>query len=528
MFQIDLFYRDADWKETEHPRGGNTQNPGQFSKGYGAGSEAETHNIPKHTNTPSQAVPLTALQTAALAHIQGGHPSAKTTEILKQIAAKYSHPHIASYANTLLRFLEQHHGAGAGSFGKAVHKGAGPPEPAKPPPEPPPEPVKPPPEPPAKPEKPAGKVNLISLVEGELAKGTPTDQIAAILKEKAAGFSAIYSNKILRLMEKNHGLVRGSLGNPVVEPGKATPAPPLHKPPEPPPAFLAKAEDTPEQLREKLHKAIAGKFDKVEQDWHKKAFENSSLQLINAMAGTKPLREIEINPSAKVSHYQGGGSGRTHQILMAYHSSKSDDAQIVWRHEYGHAIDYDGEGSPKSYELGEDKRVEDEKKFLARVRKGVSGPADPPPGATAKQQWLAERLKDTGVTPEEVNEHAGGSPWRAAAISTLLKGDPVDSAILDSVGRAANEDGLFRRVKSDAMMLGDFIGSFTKNKVGAGHSNEYYEVRRHRQCAEMFANYVALTNGKSGKVYRAILHNMAPDTCKVFDQILDTAGKGAK
>ena len=80
----------------------------------------------------------------------------------------------------------------------------------------------------------------------------------------------------------------------------------------------------------------------------------------------------------------------------------------------------------------------------------------------------------------------------------------------------------------DQRYFNDFLGAMTKNQIGRGHSDEYYARDPGHQIKEMFANYVCLTQGKGGDVYRQILHSIAPECCKGFDTILADRAKAGR
>jgi hypothetical protein len=98
---------------------------------------------------------------------------------------------------------------------------------------------------------------------------------------------------------------------------------------------------------------------------------------------------------------------------------------------------------------------------------------------------------------------------RATAVIKVLNGDiryatfagPVTDDIMDNA------------------CFGDFLGSMTKNVIGQGHSNEYYQKYGAAET-EMFANYVALSNGPNGNVAQAVFRAVAPESTKLFDVII--------
>jgi len=72
----------------------------------------------------------------------------------------------------------------------------------------------------------------------------------------------------------------------------------------------------------------------------------------------------------------------------------------------------------------------------------------------------------------------------------------------------------------------DFLGAMTDNKIGYGHSTEYYHRSPHFRTAEMFAQYVSLTNGPNKALARPLLHAIAPRCCKHFDELIEETANG--
>lgn len=72
-------------------------------------------------------------------------------------------------------------------------------------------------------------------------------------------------------------------------------------------------------------------------------------------------------------------------------------------------------------------------------------------------------------------------------------------------------------------MLGDFLSALTNSQLWVGHSQEYLEEPGRRE-SETFANYVALVGSPSGKIYHALLKNVAPKTISTYDEIIEKQG----
>jgi hypothetical protein len=91
----------------------------------------------------------------------------------------------------------------------------------------------------------------------------------------------------------------------------------------------------------------------------------------------------------------------------------------------------------------------------------------------------------------------------------------------ECMDRKTAEDPDFR--KSEGLMLSDFVCALTNRKLAYGHTKAYF-ARPGAREAEMFANYVALISTKDGGEYRKLLHKIAPESCKAFDEIIKKSG----
>jgi len=90
--------------------------------------------------------------------------------------------------------------------------------------------------------------------------------------------------------------------------------------------------------------------------------------------------------------------------------------------------------------------------------------------------------------------------------------DPFD--LLEVMERKIGVDDRGREIGGN---LYDMTGAITKNRVGGGHSNEYYETEG-AQNREAFANYVSLSTG--GKRLRTISADVNPNFFKFGDSIM--------
>jgi len=82
--------------------------------------------------------------------------------------------------------------------------------------------------------------------------------------------------------------------------------------------------------------------------------------------------------------------------------------------------------------------------------------------------------------------------------------------------------------KYELLMFQDFVGSVTNNLVFSGHRASYYKKfpslgtgLTTAHGSEAFANYYSLLGGKNSAFWRKILEDYAPETMKVFDDIVN-------
>ena len=182
--------------------------------------------------------------------------------------------------------------------------------------------------------------------------------------------------------------------------------------------------------------------------------------IVDAIANIKPLKGATLAPDSS-AFYQPAD----HSITISKAPDPGDrHAVLVWQHEFGHAIDFNGKRPAAS--------------AACKTQLTVDGKNLP----AIKEAYTVA-----------MNTKFGGN------------GDP------DYRG-------------NDGLMLSDFVCALTDSQVGYGHSKEYFSNTDARLC-EMFANYVALSSGKNGEDFRGLLHKMAPECCASFDAILIKKGK---
>jgi len=366
---------------------------------------------------------------------------------------------------------------------------------------------------------------LRAIVKLGLERGETPQLIASKLRELASHYQhkapPRYANTLLRHLEQVHGLEPGALGKAIAKlrekragPAPApAPAPPAPAPPAPTPAPAPPKADPATALPATIGEAAASKLP-AEKLLHEESFKEATPPLLAALRNLRDLSAIRRIVST-TSHYDPD----LHLIALAT-SPGSESERSTWRHEYGHAIDWAANETQLSRERGGGPRMnqsysadgarEDEAKaLLAAVAKTspTAGMGDP--------VKVRQVLAGAGINEQQL--------WGSAAlmgnrrrIANVLTGN-ADRETLAEVGRFIGDNA-----KHSFM---DFLGAMTNNAIGYGHSKEYYEKTPKFRTAEMFAEYVDLTNGPNKALARTMLHALAPRCCRIFDDIIDKAGR---
>jgi hypothetical protein len=267
------------------------------------------------------------------------------------------------------------------------------------------------------------------------------------------------------------------------EPAKAEPKREESKPQE------TAGELTPNKpaSREMREQAFAKKKGK-EKEFHDRAWLHSSEQMTQIIQNRHNLSTV-TEDSATTSFYRSTTGG----INMSPRN-RGGAKDAVWRHEFGHAVDFGHGTEPRSGRLMPTIREEGDL-IVSRSR-----------GGAASGQKMTLPKEELANFPEK----------SAEALRKVLEDDaPINDVSLGKIGRGA-----------EARFLNDFFGAMTLLKVGEGHSHEYYAARSNRRSTEAFANYVCLTEGQNGHAYRLLLHHAAPKTCAGFDEILRDRAAG--
>jgi hypothetical protein len=551
---LDIDWAD-DWVEAEHPREAKgTEGGGRFTSGGGSTTVIHSTSAGTVIHQPSDylrhmasLVPEPSKKWVGIrnsakqmrAHVikalTEGHSPESVIQRLKDIAHTEVHGSVAAYANELIKHVETAHELTAGMYGTAVarpelrKKREAQPEPAPPPL----------PDPAQRlrervtgfaqmtPDareawvaKRASARQMKALVMRALENNEPpidvVKQIQAMAGRELHGKVSVYANELIDYMaeawQTDFSAYRAKPRKADTAAPAPTPAPTPSPAPPPPPPTPEPVKKQPQHISEVLKER--GKYwGAKEHEFHAKAWEHASPQILAAMMTMRPLAGKGggvDSPANKGCHYDPGD----HHIQMGH------DGLSTWRHEYGHAIDWNGTGwglGPKrefnnqSYRADRD-RGDEARKLVQAHRGGYTSKID-------AYDWEAEAEK-RGLSVAEINAFAGPKLTTKVAILDLLDGN---LAAAEKVERGQSMQALtdgWREPGRHNSEYQDFIGSMTHEQIGNGHGKSYYTRMPAYKTAEMFAQYVALTNNQFGTLYRKMLHTIAPKCCQHFDDIL--------
>lgn len=409
---------------------------------------------------------------------KGTHPATVIAQI-QAVSARYTDKSVAAYANVLIKHIAEAHNVNHADFGKAGSRPLA-----------------------TEGKKPGTK-------PGEAGKGEKPGEAGKGEKPGEAG-AGEYPPK-----EGEEAKQEGEKARQEAEKAKAEAEKAKGQQAQKPPAPKTYEEVLDIRAKEGRH------FGFMELQHHRTAWKNASPQLLAVMANISPLNSVRHN-DGETAHYRSGD----HSINMNDTPMGGPKGDNVWRHEYGHAIDYSFTPaktgaqwyhSASSIRANSDRELESialqksvkegasKKITLFNFRSAITAEDSP-------SDYFLREAEGLPVTAQEILNYAGGEQLVAAGVIALLKGD---KSWLPALLPVDVDNAMDRR------MFEDFVGSMTMNKVMQGHGDDYYRERGGgASCTEMFANYICCTNARNGPVYRAIFHAIAPRCCKHFDDII--------
>jgi hypothetical protein len=550
----------AEWKETDHPR----DKSGKFGSGGGGGAatgggETAPAAATERTREAATRVPdadkawvarrgsAKAMKAYATKALEEGHDPAAAIAKIKDLAGKEVHGAVADYANQLIDHIAAAHGIDAHQHGRATKRdggGGGTPEPAPPPPDPDahrreqearlhahvtsfaatvPD------APEAWVAKRASARQMKALVTRALEEHSPPLETIAKLKQLAGGELhgkvEQYANQLIDHMGQawqtdfsSHRAARRRQDAAPTPRPQPQPQPQPKPSPTPEPDKGKLPQKIGDVIKERGHKWIAS-----EKDFHERSWAHATPELLGAMRNTLPLTRVKFEEGGR-AHYN-----YPHEIKM---DSLKDTG--TWRHEYGHAIDWNGAGwgvgrNNASYRADGD-RAREADTLMGQIRrwqfkKGAGQ------GLSYKTNAydLADEAEKVGLTEDDLKAFAGPRlKAQQAIMEVLVHGDLAHVPdVQRDIDKSYTFEGRYDEVRAvdvDNSQFQDFIGAMTKERFGSGHGVAYYNKVPAFQTAEMFAQYVSLTSSANGKVYKKLLKAIAPKTTDHFDDILAERG----
>ncbi len=203
-----------------------------------------------------------------------------------------------------------------------------------------------------------------------------------------------------------------------------------------------------------------------ERAYNDAAFKNADPELRELVDQTPPVGAV-LGDTSRSAYARAGTRDRRGEINMTAYSPKTEEGRSVWAHEYGHHVDGASSGLNNAF---------------------------------GQSDYASATTATVGAAGKDANRVAS----RGQQIRTELA----------------------KLKREESVMASDFFGAMTMNKVGQGHSAEYYNLfpkvpgtsMTVGQTVEMFGNYIALRSSK-GDGYK-MLKKYAPETVKHFDKLV--------
>jgi Phage Mu protein F like protein len=326
-------------------------------------------------------------------------------------------------------------------------------------------------------------------------------------------------------------------------PYQPPPEPPPPPPPEPAPAPVPVAPPRPPE----------------EINWHEKSWTDAPDYIIAARDKTPPLKEVVTDPSTGSAFYPDNA-----KITMRYPDKSALDAQLVWRHEFGHHWDRE-QGRKVGSHIGMtfwsqrlEKEADADNKALngmlrsaravsytdlkARVDGHVARYHDhiDNGGATelvAMRRVLSEIFTTSEFTADDFinlivrrdDRTFIGNPAEAIRAATILQVGEITGA-LQVINKLHPDASTIHKVTHTA----DYLGALTRNKIGWGHMQRGYYSRgkgdidgmlQQNQGTEMVANYFSMSGERDPFSLAAVrlLKWLAPKTWAAIDRAVKAA-----
>lgn len=281
-------------------------------------------------------------------------------------------------------------------------------------------------------------------------------------------------------------------------------------------------------------------------EWHEASFSNAPLAIKRIIRDLKGPDKLLANKK-KHPHFRNDEN----YIEMDGESKEKTMGQSVWRHEYGHAIDYHygvaTSGSKRGYWSTQPifrEALSKDERFLinaSNAAKDIIAKGDAHSARLksemgkldndGKDKFLNDLYKQSGLDYESVRN----SLRKITALEDVREGAELKEFYLDFIVAWDRNDfegaffsmtgksSVFARLaylKGYLPNMSDLVGSITKNKVGGmetgfGHEDRYYNNEITRKEKEAFANIFSYY-GQDDDFLIKMMEHFAPNTTKAF------------
>ena len=212
-------------------------------------------------------------------------------------------------------------------------------------------------------------------------------------------------------------------------------------------------------------------------------------------------------------------------VSMGTHGTENTKSKIIFLHEYGHYIDCNLT-LPRKHISSSDEGVA-ARKLDEKILKKVSKVDIFPKKVILESQVSVKELLQASKkflsinVPEQAQDI--GESAKADIKRIIDKTEPLTFNEARSLSNSVNflaqyhpdilasPMGQVKQLDTNIRgVVADLFGAITKNKVGCGHSNSYYNQVKHRQGTEAFANIIAIANSGDEKAI-AVAKKFAPN-----------------
>jgi hypothetical protein len=270
-----------------------------------------------------------------------------------------------------------------------------------------------------------------------------------------------------------------------------------------------------------------------------KSVENLATPELVEIAGKVGIPEVTTGKSRAGAFY----TASSNTIAMGSHIDQNVRGKIVFLHEYGHYIDFNlgKEGNKLSPVSASEEGVK-ARKLDEKILKDTQPKAIYEGIKIDNDKTILKAIKDSksvlssGLNPDHQIFDMSKNVYetsKSLVVESIKKGlsmSPLERATFKQAlynveslsAKDLTGDPVYQAKQLDpsvSIMVQDLFGSITKNKVGRGHSDNYYKTNKGSQGKEAFANIIAIANSGDEKAI-SIAKKFAPNMWKfVMDSI---------